>query len=104
MTLPEARNLIDQPPGMSAPQVEAALGISEHGRRQLEADKNLTPVLIGRRKVYPRHQVFTLLGMVDPDVAAAEAARERNEAPSEDDASSNLIALDPPKPGVTAHG
>lgn len=98
----EAASLIDHPPGMTAIQVHQALGISEHTRRQLVDDGVLVPVAVGRRKLYPRWQVFELLGMVDPDVAAAQAVRDavttNAETPPEvDDASDNLVHLDSPR-------
>ncbi len=86
---------------MTAAQIEEALSLTEHSRRQLESDGVLVPVVVGRKKVYPRWQAFDLLGLVDPDMAAADAAREMvvtAEAPSVmDDAPSNLIPLDPPR-------
>ena len=96
------KSLLQYPPGMLATEVEAAIGVSEHGRRELERSGVLVPIKIGRRKVYPRHQVFAALGMTDPDMAAADETRalfrEIAESPSVvDDAPDNLIALDPPR-------
>ncbi len=102
MTRVEVKSLTSYPPGLTASQVHEATGLTEHSRRQVERDGLLTPLSIGAKRIYPRHQVFALLGMVDPDVAAADAARElvlselgRSEAPTVMADASDVLATSP---------
>jgi hypothetical protein len=62
---------------MNRRDVEEALDVSEHGVTLLRKEGRLSPVRIGGRLIYPRWQVAAILGLVDPDVAAAEGARRQ---------------------------
>jgi hypothetical protein len=73
MTTP---SLFTHNPSMNRRDVEKALNVSEHGVTLLRKEGRLSPVKIGGRLIYPRWQVAAILGLVDPDVAAAEGARQ----------------------------
>jgi hypothetical protein len=69
-------NLYEYGPALRQIDVQRILDVSEHGVRQLRVEGRLSPIKVGSRLVFPRWQIFKLLGLVDPDVAVARAAAE----------------------------